>query len=75
MDPNFEDAKKSASKAIEYDGEKQFEKALSWYEVTIKFLHKSLTHTNVSSKLSEYQDRIKVLKALGKYKFYSSNVN
>ncbi|XP_044583810.1 calpain-7-like isoform X2 [Cotesia glomerata] len=64
MDPNFEGAKKAASKAIEYDSEKQFEKALCWYEVTIKFLHKSLTHTNVSSKLSEYQDRIKVLKAL-----------
>ncbi|CAG5090831.1 Protein of unknown function [Cotesia congregata] len=66
MDPNFEDAKKAASKAIKYDSEKQFEKALCWYEVTIKFLHKLLTHTNVSSKLNEYQDRIKVLKALGR---------
>lgn len=67
MDQNLEDVKKAAIKAIQYDSEKQYQKALCWYEVAVRLLNKLNSHTAFSPKLIEYQERIKALKTIGKH--------
>ncbi|XP_053595601.1 calpain-7 [Microplitis demolitor] len=64
MDQNLEDVKKAAIKAIQYDSEKQYQKALCWYEVAVRLLNKLNSHTAFSPKLIEYQERIKALKTI-----------
>lgn len=64
MDNNLEDAKNAARKAVYYDGEGQYKKALCWYDITARCLGKLSPNEKFILKANEYKERSDTLQKL-----------
>lgn len=71
-DDNLEEAKKATHKAVTFDNEGEYRKALCYYDVAVRLLGKIST-TDLSAvyarKIQECKSRIVTLTKLGTYNF------
>ncbi|KAK0174924.1 hypothetical protein PV327_010631 [Microctonus hyperodae] len=64
MNNNLEDAKNAARKAVYYDGEGKYKKALCWYDITARCLSKLSPNEGFMLKANEYKERSETLQKL-----------